>query len=370
MSFKINKDNSEINYQNDDTTFIENNFRRIIREHNGTAVDAAIATLFCEGVTICQSMGLGGGFFATIYTNSSKKIETLIARERAPLAASKNMFANETTVTGIRSVAVPGELRGYFELHRKYGRVSWKTLVQPTIDLCRSGHIVTEYLARVLELKRTLIFAEPSLREVFVNSATNDLWKAGDRIRRLKLAETLAIIANEGADTMYTANGTIAKLLVQEIQELGGLITMEDFVKYETEWKKPVSTQLKGNYSVHSVGLPSSGLILILILNMINGFKPEHSVDFYHQMVESFKFGYAKRTNLGDLPFNQTFLNEFSDMNYADGLRKQIDLNKTFDDPIHYGAEYATLEDHGTAHVSVLAENGDAISITSSINSM
>lgn len=344
--------------------------RTILTKHNGTAVDAAIATLFCEGVAICQSMGLGGGFFATIYDKASGKVDTMIARERAPMAATENMFVNMSKITGILSVAVPGELKGYAEMHNKYGRVPWKTLIQPTIDLCRSGHLVTEYLERVLKTMRSNIFAEPTLKEIFVNPQTNDIWKAGDRIRRLKLAETLEIIAEEGVDTMYTANGTIAKLLVKDIQERGGIITIDDLMNFETEWKAPVTAHLNGNYSVHSVSLPASGMVLALILNIMSGFEPSHSVDYFHQLIESFKYGYAKRTLFGDLAFNQSFVEQFSDMKYAHKIRDKININKTYNDPKHYGAEYEMEEDHGTAQISVLAANGDAISITSTINGM
>lgn len=344
--------------------------RKILKEYNGTAIDAAIATLFCEGVTVCQSMGLGGGFVATMYSKDSGKVETLLARERAPIASNWNMFANVSAVNGILSVAVPAELKGYGELHQKYGRVPWKTLIQPTIDLCRSGHIVTEYLERVLQLKQKEIFASTSLAEVFVNQKTNELWKAGDRIRRPKLAKTLEIIANEGADTMYTANGTLANLLVKDIQELGGIITIEDFVNYEAEWKKPATTKLNGDYTIHSTPLPASGMILSLILNIMNDFKPSYSVEYFHKLIESFKFSYAKRTHLGDLPYNQSFIDEISGMTAANHMRSMIEPDKTFNDYKHYGADYSIVEDHGTAHVSVLAENGDSISITSTINSM
>lgn len=343
-----------------------------MEQHNGTAIDAAIATLFCEGVTVCQSMGLGGGFVATVYHKESGEVTTLLARERAPLASSWDMFAktNMSVVTGILSVAVPGELKGYAELHQKYGRVPWQTLIQPTIDLARSGHIVSEYLERVLQVKKKQIFGSPSLSEVFVNAKTNELWKAGDRIRRLKLAETLEIIANEGVDAMYSANGTIAKLLIKDIQEEGGILKMEDFVHYKAEWQKPISTELKGGHTIYSTPLPASGMILALILNIMNGFDASESVDYYHRVIESFKFGYAQRTHLGDLRYDTSFIDEFSDMRVADRLREQILPDKTFNDYRHYGAEYSMEEDHGTAQISVLSANGDAIAITSTINSM
>lgn len=225
-------------------------------------------------------------------------------------------------------------------------------------------------MSRVLELKKKDIFSSPSLSDVFVNPKTNELWKTGDRIRRPKLAETLQTIADEGADTMYTYNGTIANLLVNDIQELGGILTIEDFVNYEAVWEKPITTKLNGGYTVHSTTLPASGMILATILNILNGFKPSYSVEYFHKLIESFKFGYAKRTHLGDLTYNQSYIDEFSDMNVANRLRDLIEPDKTYNDFKHYGAEYSIVEDHGTAHVSILAENGDAISITSTINTM
>lgn len=315
-------------------------------------------------------MGLGGGFLATVYHKESGKVDTILARERAPLASNEDMFKNMTKVNGILSVATPGELKGYGELHKRYGRISWKTLIQPTIELCRSGHIVTEYLERVLQLTRKKIFKSSSLSEVFVNPVTQDLWKVGDKIRRLKLAETLEIIANEGPDTMYTANGTVANLLVKDIQEQKGILTIDDFVNYEAEWAEPISTKLKGDYTLHSTGLPGSGMILALILNIMSGYDASYSVEYIHKMVESFKYSYAKRTFLGDLPYNKSFIDAFSDMKTADNIRAKILLNRTFNDYKHYGAEYSMEEDHGTAHISVLHANGDAISITSTINSM
>lgn len=341
-----------------------------MKDHNGTAVDAVIATLFCEGIAVPQSMGLGGGFVATIYDKASGKVETLIARERAPLAAYESMFINMSTVEGILSIAVPGELKGYAEMHQKYGRTPWKTLIQPTIDLCRSGHVVSHYLDLVLRVMETDIYKSESLREVFVNPKTNKIWKIGDKIKREKLAETLEIIAEEGVDSMYSVNGTIAKRLVNEIRELGGILTIEDFTSYATDWQEPVSTRLRGNYTLHSVPLPASGMILSLILNILNDYEPSMTVPYLHKMIESFKYGFAKRSQLGDENYDKWFLDEFSDMNFANHIRSQILDNKTFNDFKHYGGQYSTKEDHGTAQVSVLTKNGDAISVTSTINSL
>lgn len=345
-------------------------FRDILKNHNGTAVDAMIATLFCEGVVLPESTGLGGGLVGTIYEKATGKVETIVARERAPLASMPLMFENVTSgINGILSIAVPGALKGYAEMHSKYGRVPWKVLIQPTINLCRSGHKVTKYFAFLLRVREQKIFASPSLREIFVNPKIGRVWKFGDTIKREKLAETLEIIAEEGVDSMYSVNGTIAKRLIQEFKELGGIITMDDLTGYKTVWQKPISTTLRGNFTLNTVPLPASGMILSFILNILNGFEPEMSALYLHQMAESFKYAYAKRSHLGDEIYNETFLNEFTNMNYADHIRELIlKDNRTFNDFKHYGAKYELTEDHGTAHISVLSKNGDAVAVTSTIN--
>lgn len=138
-----------------------------ILKRGGSVADSAIATLFCEGITSPQSLGLGGGFMMTIYIRNESKVETLGSREVAPLAATENMFSNGTSsLLGSKAIAVPGELKGYWELYKKYGKLPWAELVQPSIDLCRNGYIVTEYLGRLLTEQKSRIMERPSLRYV------------------------------------------------------------------------------------------------------------------------------------------------------------------------------------------------------------
>lgn len=179
-----------------------------------------------------HSMGLGGGFFMTIYTKQTNKVETLNAREMAPLDADTDMFAVNASLSskGGLSIAVPGELKGYWEAHQKYGVLDWAELIQPTIDLCRNGHFVTPYLANFFAKRKAQLLASESLREVFINPLTNDTYKEGEFLKRLKLAETLQIIAKEGADAIYDGNLTHA--LVADIEECGGIIKVEDFQSY------------------------------------------------------------------------------------------------------------------------------------------
>lgn len=139
-------------------------FNSAILERNGSAVDAAIATLFCEGIGCAQCMGLGGGFLATVYDATTGRVRVLNARERAPAATQQDMFNNASSTVGGLAIAVPGELRGYGELHREYGHLPWGDLVRPTAELCRQGHRVSPYMGRALKTYSSRIHDEPSMR--------------------------------------------------------------------------------------------------------------------------------------------------------------------------------------------------------------
>ncbi|KAJ6638689.1 Scoloptoxin SSD14, partial [Pseudolycoriella hygida] len=343
-----------------------------ILRRNGSAADAAIATLFCEGVSCPQSMGLGGGFILTIYTKSSGKVESLTARETAPSAATVDMYVNKT-VTGPLAIAVPGELKGYWELHKKYGRLSWASLIDPTIELCRRGHVVTSYLARILGPREELIKSTPSLAEVFINPATGHVWQENDVIKRIALAETLETIANEGVDTLYN-NGTIAKKLIAEIQELGGILTIEDLMDYKVRWQDPEASRIVQNYTMYTNPLPATGLLLTFMLNVLGSFAPTNSlVTSYHRIAEVFKFAYAERTELGDAMFVSGMdqrVEKIKDLEFARSTLSKISDLTTNSDYKYYGAQFSIEEDHGTAHINVFAPNGDAVVVTSTINNV
>lgn len=200
-------------------------------EDGGTAVDVAIAVLFCEGVILSQSMGIGGGFIATIYDKKTGTIHSMNAREMAPLSSTEDMFVNVTgSITGARSAAVPGEILGYWEMHQKFGSLDWKLLIEPTIRLCRNGFPVSTHMRMAMLNSEQRIMNEPTMREVFVNPKTNKIWEEKDIITRPKLADTLEIIAREGADAFY--KGDVGKRFTADVRTLGGHITMEDLQSY------------------------------------------------------------------------------------------------------------------------------------------
>lgn len=336
----------------------------------GSVADATIAGLLCEGVACPQSTGLSGGFVLTIYIKESNHVETLIARDVAPLAATEDMFVN-TTVTGGKAVSVPGELKGYWELHQRYGKLQWSELFDPVIELCRKGHVVSPYLGRILQKNRRTIQASPTLAEVYIDPKTNDVYRIGDKIKRTKLAETLAIIQSEGVSAMYN-NGSIARMLVEDIQSAGGIVTVEDLMNYNVRWEQPISVSLKDNKTLHTLSLPGSGALVTFILNTLIDHLPHHeSVKSLHRIAEAFKFAYAERTKLGDVKFVESVakvVENLTDYRFAEEIRKKINDLRTYDDVRYYGANFSVEDDHGTAHINIIGPNGDAIAATASIN--
>lgn len=320
-------------------------------------------------------MGLGGGFVGLVYDRSTRQAHAINARETAPAAAHRDMFNNMTRVEGIGAFAVPGELRGYGELHSRYGRLPWRRLVQPSIDMARHGFPVTLFLSTMLQTFMADIVRKSSqFREIYWNEQENRLVRTGEMVRRVRYADTLELIAIEGVSAMYAPNGTVLQQLIQDVREMGGLVTMEDLRNYKVHWSQPDEAIIHGTTKLYTTPLPASGSILVFIMNMLDGYLPQslgYSVTFYHRMMEAFKFAYAKRADLGDPMFEPDVVQlarNLTDPQYAKQYRTRIDDERTFNETEHYGLRFERTDDHGTVHISVLAPNGDAVAITSTLN--
>ncbi|XP_078681643.1 glutathione hydrolase 1 proenzyme-like [Branchiostoma floridae x Branchiostoma belcheri] len=348
-----------------------------ILEKGGSAVDAAIASLLCIGLTNPHSSGIGGGLFMTIYDRVTRTAETINARDMAPAAATENMYQRNFTLStlGGLAVAVPGEIRAFWTAHQKHGKLPWRDLFQPAIQLAEEGVCIGGALAAAID-EKTVDIKRPwsGLCDVFCDENNNVLGE-NQIMKRPQLAETLRAVADGGADAFYT--GEIARNLAKDIQEAGGIITEQDFRDYQVEVTSPLNISLAGGLTVLSPPPPASGAVLSLILNILDGYRfSPSSVDSvdnqiltYHRIIEAFKFAYAKRSELGDPNFvdiEELIRNMTSD-DYAESLRLRI-TDSTTHGYRYYGPSFVLPEDGGTSHVSVLAPNGDAVSVTSTVN--
>ncbi|XP_072383534.1 scoloptoxin SSD14-like [Diabrotica undecimpunctata] len=347
--------------------------RDILKKGNNV-IDAVIATAFCEGVGNPTTMGVGGGFLATYYNRAENKVYSINSREMAPSGATEDMFVSNQSLAerGGLSVAVPGETRGYWTLYNKFGGgVPWSALVEPTIKICEEGIEMNELTYNNVRDQISVVRADRGLREIFINPATNQVYKKGETYKRVKLAQTLRVIAREGGNAIH--NGSLTKKLVADIKANGGIITEKDLADFKVEFLTPINTTLSGK-QIYSVPLPGAGIILTYILNILENFLPRNnhlSVKTYQRITEALKYGYAMRSSLGDQDFVSgldDLIAKLSSKRYAADVRKKITDLRTFNDPTHYGATFESIQDHGTANLCVWGPNGDGISLTSSIN--
>ncbi|CAL1536406.1 unnamed protein product [Lymnaea stagnalis] len=343
----------------------------------GNAVDSAIAALLCSGLTSPQSMGIGGGFFMTIYNRTTGMKTIIDARETAPEHATRDMFVDKpgASAVGNLSIAVPAEIKGYWAAHQKYGRLPWKELFQPAIKMAAEGFVVPIGLHKAIIDAKQLLETEPSLKVVFMNNKTGEVFKLGEKMTRPQLADTMRVIANEGVNAFY--NGSLTDKILQDLKDIGSIITRNDLINYQPLEKKPIEITLTGGQTVISPPAPSGGVVLSFILNVLDGyyFTPNHistekaKTLTYHRFIETLKFAYAKRTGLGDDRFiNITeLIRNLTSKDYADAIRQQISDNTTHD-YLFYGPTFYSQNTTSTSHLSVLDQDGSAVSVTSTIN--
>lgn len=344
---------------------------RNILQRGGSAVDGAIAALLCTSVMNPQSMGIGGGAMFTVM-DSSGNVKIINSRETAPgnfrpdlLESCPRTFQ---MMPGSHWIGVPGEIRGYEQAHRLYGKLPWASLFQPTIQLAREGFPIPPVQGRYITHIDTN--ETQSLRKLFSDKNGN-LLKTGDTVKFEKLADTLETIANHGADAFYT--GRIAEDLIRDIQEAGGTLTMQDLAAYRATvtdaWAVPL-----GEYQMYIPPPPAGGIILSLILNIMKGYqlnsaslKGEQRTLAYHHYIEALKFANGLKKYIRDPQFSSAEMaRKFTEESFANHIRSLIRNDKTHDPQYYNITPY--VDSMGTSHVSVLAEDGSAVSVTSTIN--
>ncbi|XP_065292620.2 scoloptoxin SSD14-like isoform X2 [Dermacentor albipictus] len=353
------------------------NASRWMYEKGGNAIDAAVATLLCHTLALPDSNGIGGGFGATIYLAKDRRVETLIARETAPAAATKDMFVNkpEASLRGGLSVAVPGELRGYEELVRNFGNKTFGEHFEYSIKLAREGIQVTNYLANAIQPEYKHLKETPALKDLYSKRGTGNPLTQGDTLRNPDLAKTYKELMDKGVDYFY--KGALAEKIVQAVSNSNGIITKQDLEEYNVRWETPVERKFRDGRTMYSVRPPASGPVLAYMLGIVDEIRegPDDALNDdslnYHRFIEALKFAYAKRALLGDEkkePSVAAVTEELLSKEAAEKSRAKINDSKTHDDVIFYGMTNANQRDSGTSFSCYWDKDDNVVAITSTVN--
>ena len=343
-----------------------------ILQKGGNAYDAMIATHFALAVVYPVAGNIGGGGFM-VYRDKNGKKGALDFREKAPITAYKDMYLDSLgnviknkSVLGAHAVGIPGSVAGVFEVYKKFGSLPFKDLIQPAIDLAKKGFTITKKQADDLNNATDRFRKVNNYKTIFDKE-----WKAGDLLIQDELAKTLERIRDFGKDGFY--KGKTADFLVNYITELGGIITHEDLEKYEAIWRKPIEFSYK-DYQITSMTLPASGgICLAQILKSIEPFdisKIEHNSTKYIQLLtEAEKRSYADRAHyLGDIDFINVPIDSLTATSYISKRMETFSWDKaTPSSEISHGKIFGYESDE-TTHYSIVDQFGNAVSVTTTLN--
>ncbi len=346
-----------------------------ILKKGGNAADAAVAVFFALAVVYPRAGNIGGGGFAVCRWNTGEKT-SLDFRETAPKAATKDMYLDkegnaqiQLSLAGHLAAGVPGSVDGMVELHKKYGKLTWAELLQPSIDLAEKGFAITRNEAEYLDKYQADFIAQNpiNLPKQFIKTK----WKQGDMLYQTDLAKTLKRIQIDGRKGFY--EGETAYLLLQEIQKGKGIITYEDLQNYHAIWRKPILGNYK-NYQIITMAPPSSGGIALLQLLQASEKYPlrkwgHNTAKTMHVMTEMERRVYADRaTHLGDPDFYKVPQEMLLDKNYITKRMSDISFTqKTSSQTIKQG-NVTRMDSYETTHLSVVDADRNAISITTTLN--
>lgn len=351
----------------------------------GNAVDAAVAVHFALAVCYPTAGNIGGGGFA-LYRNKNGAFDVLDYREVAPAKASKNMFLDsagnvikDLSLKGALAAGVPGSVDGMWELHKKYGSTNWNKLIQPAIDLARKGFPITAMQARefvnhnqnfnLYSGDNHYLTYDKGVRHYYPFFSS---WYVGDTLRIPDLAHTLEAIRDKGRDGFYT--GWVADSIVAQMNSSGGIITHQDLANYKTEWRVPLKGTYRG-YTVTTMPPPSAGGIALLqILKMLEpfdlaarGFNKAITVNL---MAEAEKLAYADRSKyIGDPQYISIPTDTLLDEAYLRQRFFTLQCCRANPAETIKPGTFSWPESEETTHFSITDQYGNAIAITTTINS-
>ncbi len=347
-----------------------------VLRRGGNAFDAAVAVHFALAVVNPEAGNIGGGGFLVGVLPDGQTV-SLDFRERAPARASADMFLDadgnvtRASVVGHLASGVPGSVAGMWEAHQRYGSLAWAQLVEPAINLA-DGIVLHERLAESLGRHADRLGQYPATEQAYLPNGTAP--RVGDRFSQPDLRETFGRIARDGRDGFY--RGRTADLIVAEMERGGGIISHADLATYEPAWREPVEIRYRGHRVVSMPPSSSGGPTLGLILNILEGYDVAAegllSTRHVHLFTEASRRAFADRNvYLADPDFVDVPLAEFVSNRYAAERRAEIRLDAaTPSAAVDPGLGPAPVEPEHTTHYSITDGYGNAVAVTTTINSL
>lgn len=346
-----------------------------ILKKGGNAVDAAVAVQFALAVVYPNAGNIGGGGFM-VYRSAKGEVNALDFREKAAASANRDMYLDtagnpivDKSLYGHLATGVPGSVDGMVEAHRKYGKLTWAQVLQPAIDLAQNGFKITQrQSAELNSLHQKFMTFNPN-GTAFVNLEST--WKENDLLIQNELANTLKLIQEKGRAGFY--EGIVADVIVAEMQRGKGLITKEDLKNYHSAWRKPIIGDYRGYKVITMPPTSSGGIALVQLLKSVEpfplkkwGFNSDSTVQV---IVEAERRVYADRaTHLGDPDFYQVPQKQLLDANYNKKRMSTFNWAAATPSSQVLAGEIKGAEHEETTHFSIVDHDGNAVSITTTLN--
>ena len=337
----------------------------------GNAFDAAIATAAVEAVTVPPACGVGGEPFVLMYEAKTGEVHGLTGSGRAPLAANRDYLIDRghrfMPLQGPLAAAIPGEVLAWEEINDRFGSRPLSKLLEPAIGYAENGYAISEQLAGGFKVLNGKLAQFPDSRDIFTSDGRPLI--PGQLLVQRNLAQTLRTVASGGAEAFY--RGDIGREMARAIQAAGGLYTAEEIADHQNVWyQPPISTTYRGN-TVYGTALPSQGLVLLEMLNILEAFDMGglgfYNVESVHAMVEAKKLAFADRNRYAaDPEFMSTPVDELISKRFAAQRRKLIGPAAGHYEP---GPVAAPIPGDGnTSYFCVVDAEGNALSFIHSLS--
>jgi gamma-glutamyltranspeptidase/glutathione hydrolase len=338
-----------------------------ILRKGGTAVDAAIAANAALGLMEPTGSGIGGDLFAIVWDPASHRLHGLNASGRSPSSLTLQHFRDlgleRVPSHGPLPVTVPGAVDGWFELHRRFGRLPMSEVLAPAIRYAREGFPVSELIAHYWQRSVPILEEYAGFRETFMPGGRAP--RKGEIFRNPRLADTYERLAREGRDVFY--RGDLARAMDAFMEDVGGFLSYQDLASHHSDWVEPVSTRYRG-YDVWELPPNGQGIAVLQILNILEGYDLRSmgfgSADHIHYFVEAKKLAFEDRARFyADPAFQDIPVAELVSKEYAARRRALIRPDRA---ALSYPPGNPALEEGDTVYLTTADRDGMMVSLIQS----